>query len=81
MRDLFPITRALIPIWQSTESKLNKLFEGIETQQDFEAWDALANQHNRTLQDAFHSDTRAFNTLENCRIVSPYTIIKIVQEN
>ena len=81
MQDIFPTTRALIPAWQRTGAKLDKLFESIETQRDFEHWNILNLQHIRNLQDAFHSDTKSFNTLENCRIASPHWIIKTVQEN
>lgn len=65
----FDNTRAALKVYDEGKAARDAAWDAIETDEDVAAREAADSADLRKVQDAFHRDTAAYNSLENCRLL------------
>lgn len=75
----FPNTLAALDIWAAKSPERAKLWaiENINTEADVEVAQALDNEHETEVQEAFHKDTSTINCRANCGLVSIQDLVRM----
>jgi hypothetical protein len=74
----FTHTKAAWPEWEKENNRLSAKLTSIKTMSDFENWEKLRNANDSKLQEAFYEDTKEYNSLHHCRLVSPQWLYKTI---
>jgi len=78
MNNDFANARAALKVWEADEPRRDKLLREADTDEDVIEWQNEENAAARKLQDAFHEDTKAYNSIDAVRHMHPRTIQKFL---
>ena len=77
----FKHTKAAWPVWKKEHDRLQAMFDdesAYKTPEAWKNWEKLEAANKRLLQDAFHEDTKEYNSLHHCRLVSPHWLYEAI---
>jgi hypothetical protein len=79
----FKHTKKAWPEWERENKRLKAMLDdesAYKTMEAFNNWEKLNDANDRRLQDAFYEDTKEYNSLHHCRLVSPHWLQKTIIE-
>jgi hypothetical protein len=73
----FANTRAALVEWEKDDARVDALLRQAHTQAEVDAAFAFEDRAKERLALAFWRDTKEYNSLANCRLVSPRELMKL----
>lgn len=74
----FPNTRKALADYTAQEPALDAMFESVTTADDLKAWSLEVDQANERVCMAFYEDTKGYNGLNNCMLLTAREIRVVV---
>lgn len=76
--DQFTHTKAAWPVYEIEYKRLHKLLMNIKDMESFQTWEAAMKVNLMKLQDAFYEDTKDYNGLHHCRLISAHWLYQFI---
>lgn len=74
----FPRTKAALQLFTQRLPELDRKFATVQSNEELETWVKIHKAAEDTVREAFWMDTRAFNTHDNCMLISIQELMGLV---